>query len=53
MKEFVNDIQNLIVKHWGKLLVVVLVVGVITNYNDVKRGVVDGWNSVETNNQSK
>ena len=53
MKEFVNDIQDLIVKHWGKLLVVVLVVGVITNYNDVKRGVVDGWNSVETNNQSK
>ena len=53
MKEFVNDIQNLIVKHWGKLLVVILVVGVITNYNDVKRGVVDGWNSVETNNQSK
>ena len=36
MKEFVNDIQDLIVKHWGKLLVVVLVVGVITNYNDVK-----------------
>ena len=53
MKEFINDIQDLIVKHWGKLLVVVLVVGVITNYNDVKRGVVDGWNSVETNNQSK
>ena len=53
MKEFVNDIQNLIVKYWGKLIVVVLVVGIITNYNDVKRGVVDGWNSVKTNNQSK
>ena len=43
MKEFVNDIQNLIVKHWGKLIVVVLVVGLITNYNDVKRVVVDGF----------
>jgi hypothetical protein len=56
MKEFVNDIQNLIVKHWGKLLLVVLVVGVITNYNDVKRGVVDGWNkgyNGETNTKSK
>ena len=33
MKEFVNDIQNLIVKHWGKLVVVVvvLVVGGILN----------------------
>ncbi len=25
MKEFVNDIQNLIVKHWGKLLILVLI----------------------------
>ena len=53
MKEFVNDIQNLIVKHWGKLIVVVLVVGIITNYNDVKRGFVDGWNSVDNNTQNK
>ena len=53
MKEFVNDIQNLIVKHWAKLLVVVLVVGVITNYNDVKRGFVDGWNSVDNTTQTK
>ncbi len=53
MKEFVNDIQDLIVKHWGKLLVVVLVVGVITNYNDVKRGVVDGRNSVDNTTQTK
>ncbi len=25
MKEFVNDIQNLIVKHWGKLLILVVI----------------------------
>ena len=25
MKEFVNDIQNLIVKHWGKLKLSVLI----------------------------
>jgi len=56
MKEYINDVQNLIIKHWGKLIVVVLVVGVITNYNDVKRGVVDGWNkgyNGETNTKSK
>ena len=53
MKEFVNDIQNLIVKHWGKLLVVVLVVFVINNYKDVKRCVVDGWNSVDNTTQTK
>jgi hypothetical protein len=53
MKEFVNDIQNLIVKHWGKLIIVVLVVGIITNYKDIKRGVVDGWNSVDNTTQTK
>jgi len=55
MKEFVKDIQNLIVKHWGKLIVVFFIVGIITNYNDVKRGFVNGWNkgySGETNTQS-
>jgi hypothetical protein len=25
MKEFVNDIQILIVKHWGKLLILVVI----------------------------
>ena len=46
MKEFVNDIQNLIVKHWGKLIVVFLIVGSIINYNDVVKGFNDGYNSV-------
>ena len=46
MKEFVNDIQNLIVKHWGKLIVVVVIVGLIINYNDVVKGFNDGYNSV-------
>jgi len=49
MKEFVNDIQNLIVKHWGKLIVVFLVVGTIINHNDVVKGFNDGWNSVDNN----
>ena len=56
MKEFVNDIQYLIVKHWGKLIVVFLIVGTIINFNDVKRGFVNGWNNGyngETNIKSK
>ncbi len=56
MKEFVKDIQNLIVKHWGKLIVVFLIVGIITNFNDVKRGFMNGWNkgyNGETNTKSK
>ncbi len=46
MKEFVNDIQNLVVKHWGKLIVVFLIIGTIINYNDVVKGFNDGYNSV-------
>jgi hypothetical protein len=46
MKEFVNDIQNLIVKHWGKLIVIFFIVGTIINYKDVVKGFNDGYNSV-------
>ena len=46
MKQFVNDIQNLIVKHWGKLIIVFLIVGTIINFNDVVKGFNDGYNSV-------
>lgn len=46
MKEFVNDIQNLILKHWGKLIVVFLIIGTVINYNDVVKGFEDGYNSV-------
>jgi hypothetical protein len=46
MKEFVNDIQNLIIKHWGKLIVVFLIIGTIINHDDVVKGFKDGYNSV-------
>jgi len=49
MKEFINDIQNLIVKHWVKLIVVFFIVGTIINYNDVVKGFNDGYNSVRNN----
>jgi len=49
MSEFAKDFQNLIVKHWGKLIVVGLNIGFISNYNDVKSGFNDGWNSVRHN----
>ena len=47
MKEFVNDIQNLIVKHWGKLIVVFVLVSMILNYHDVVKGFNEGYNSVK------
>ena len=57
MKEFVNDIQNLIVKHWGKLIVTFIIVTLLINYKDVytgaRDGFRDGWNSVNNTTQSK
>jgi hypothetical protein len=53
MKKFINYVQNLIVKHWGKLIVVFLIIGTIINYNDVKRGFTNGWKSLDNTNQSK
>ena len=47
MKEFVNDIQNLILKHWGKLILVFVLVSIILNYNDVVKGFNEGYNSVK------
>jgi len=32
MKEFVNDIQNLIVKHWGKLILLSVLVFFIVSF---------------------
>jgi len=43
MKEFVNDIQNLIVKHWGKLIVTTIIVTLLINYKDVSNGFMDGF----------
>jgi hypothetical protein len=53
MKKFVNDIQNLIIKHWGKLIVITIIVTILINYKDVYNGSRDGWNSVDTTTQSK
>jgi hypothetical protein len=57
MKEFVYDIQNLIVKHWGKLIVTVIIVTLLINYKDAytgaRDGFRDGWNSVDNTTQSK
>jgi hypothetical protein len=46
MKEFIIDIQNLIVKHWGKLIAIFLIAVLIYNFDDAVKGFNDGYNSV-------
>jgi hypothetical protein len=48
MKEFVIDIKNLVVKHWGKLIIVWLLATIILNFNDFKDGFIHGYNSARS-----
>jgi hypothetical protein len=45
MREFVIDIKSLVIKHWGKLIVIYLLGSFILNFNDVLDGFNEGWNS--------
>ena len=47
MKDFLKYFQNLVIKHWVKLIVILLIIELIINFNEVKKGFMDGWNSVE------
>ena len=45
MREFVIDIKNLVIKHWGKLIVIYLLGSLLLNFYDVIDGFNEGWNS--------
>lgn len=38
MREFVIDIKNLVVSHWGKLIFIFLFAYLILNFDNFKRG---------------
>lgn len=43
MKEFAIDIKNLVVKHWGKLIITFLLASLILNFGDF----LDGFNEAQ------
>ncbi len=45
MNRFLNDLKVLIKNHWKTISFIVLVIWLITNYTDIKSGVIDGWNN--------
>lgn len=53
MKEFVIDIKNLVVKHWGKLIIVWLLASLILNFDDFLDGINQGWKEAEAEAQDK
>jgi hypothetical protein len=38
MREYLTDIKNLVIKHWGKLIITYLLASLILNFGDFKRG---------------
>ena len=43
MKEFIKDLETFGKKHWKPLLTILVVTFLLTNYSDIKSGIIDGW----------
>jgi len=45
MNQLLNDLKTLLKNNWKILLLIVLVAFLISNYTDIKAGIMDGWNA--------
>jgi transcriptional regulator with XRE-family HTH domain len=45
MNQLINDLKTLIKNNWKIILLILLVVSFLLNYEDIKSGFVDGWNA--------
>ena len=43
MNQFLTDLKTLVKTHWKTIIIIVLVIYVVTNYTDIKAGIMDGW----------
>ena len=44
MNQFINDLTTLVKTHWKTIFLIVLVIWLIASYDDIKAGIVNGWN---------
>jgi transcriptional regulator with XRE-family HTH domain len=45
MNHFLNDLKVLVKTHWKTIFLIVLAIWLVTNYTDIKSGIMDGWNN--------
>ncbi len=45
MNQFLNDLKALVKNNWKIILLIVLVIFFISSYDDIKAGIIDGWQS--------
>ena len=43
MNQFLNDLKTLVKTNWKTILIIVLVIWLVTNYTDIKSGIMDAW----------
>jgi len=44
MNQFLNDLKNLVKNNWKIILLIIAIVFFISNYTEIKSGIMDGWN---------
>ena len=44
MNQLINDLKTLFKNNWKIILLIVLVLYFISNYNEIKLGITEGWN---------
>jgi transcriptional regulator with XRE-family HTH domain len=44
MNHFINDLKMLVKNHWKVIVLIVLTIWLVSNYTDIKAGILDGWN---------
>ena len=45
MNHFLKDLKVLLKTHWKIIFLIVLVIWFVTNYTEIKTGIIDGWNN--------
>ena len=48
MKKLFQDLSKLIKDNWKAILIIVIVLGILSNYSEIKKGIQDGWSEDET-----
>ncbi len=43
MNQFIKDLETLVKTHWKTIFTIIFIIWLITNYTDIKSGIVDGW----------
>jgi transcriptional regulator with XRE-family HTH domain len=45
MNQFITDLKTLVKNNWKVIIWVILIVSFISNYDQIKAGIIDGWNN--------